>query len=147
MAGRRSEVARPRAPAVRGDGDRRLRCFQHGFGRRARARRAGEGGEADGIAREERGGLRGVKQPRHQRAQSSAMAVARPGAERSEERAEVEGASEGGSGELGWGSPHPHREQGARGMEVAALLVHGRHAGCARRFCSSNSNLQFYLKM
>ena len=56
------------------------------------------------------------------------MAVARPGAERSEEKAEVEGASEGGSGELGRGSPHPHLAQGARDMEVGALLVHGRHA-------------------
>ena len=74
------------------------------------------------------------------------MAVARPGAERSEEKAEVEGTSVGGSGELGRGSPHPHQAQGARGIEVGALLVHGRHAWGTRRFCSSNSNLQFYLK-
>jgi len=52
------------------------------------------------------------------------MAVARAGVERSEEE---------GRGELGWGSPHPHRAQGALGMEVGALLVHGRHAWGMRR--------------
>ena len=48
------------------------------------------------------------------------MAVVRPGVERSEERAEVEGASEGGSGELGrplWSSRPPSRVAGTRGVE------------------------------
>ena len=51
------------------------------------------------------------------------MAVTRPGVERSEERAAVEGASEEGSGELGRGSPHPHLAQEARGREQGRMAA------------------------
>ena len=49
--------------------------------------------------------------------------VSRCGATRSKGRADIEGASEEGSGELGRGSPHPHLAQEARGREQGRMAA------------------------